>query len=756
MNKIFVNTTILNSIPLNGNLKRYFSARYRWLCNNNGSAFADQYFKETRQCLMTLISQKDHSDEAIREAVRNSPLRYNNMAIRLFKEGLTHPHIVLNFLKLYTGNLTVNPDSTQAYCDLKKELEEMEPAFLWPSIQDIPPFLRNWVNQWLDFQTWKSRGKETLPQLYQWYREDGDKMAKSHSFETWYKYWRTWSYQLTLDGLDLEAILLEVDDILDHSWVTPEMYKDSTIAGRPYRSARKLSESGAISRSHERDLLDWISMTRSGILMPNGTRQRIESFNFPSGLAFCSHPARAGSIDLVAKKGTNEFRPVAAPNRFLQETTRPAYVMLERVLRKFNMDATWNQDRFNTELVSWVTDDTIHPSGVDLHHATNGLPLALGDFVVQRILLPQVNASARARKKYRVSTNVFETWSRDRRGIHEKTFDDFPKLVKSSWDNFLTASQAAWRSPVGDLSFRRGQPLGMLPSFRTLSLTHHLLVEAMCYEMGYRDSPYRILGDDIVIKYQKVAKRYRSVMNDLRVEISEHKSYSGRLIEFAGKIFIKNQLPFHTPDHSTVTSTNVFDYGHVTGIPLRWNHLSRKTRKDIQRKVIDHAAQVRAQQEEYERTTGVWRHFVQPDPIFLDVPTDKATVARAFDLVSVVDSRNPYYVSKVDADAYGYLEAFTYFDDKDEESPLPYFGTGISWTPSGFLVSYEKNYRYYDRKNQRYQRHLAVKLPDWYKRKFRPVSTDILVTYGIVSLGKDTDSIQNAISRKATQNHWGR
>ena len=743
--KTYVNKTILRSIPLNGNLKRYFSARYRWLCRNNGFAFADDYFKQTRQALMDLIASSDHTVEAIREAVRKSPLRYNSMAVRLFEVGLARPHIVLNFLKLYTGNLVNKPDQYKAYADLKEELDDQPSVHLWPSIEGVPYYVRSWVELLLSYQQWRADPNRSLVVLYQWCKDTGDRMANSHSFETWNKYWRTWSYQLTYNQEDIGKIIHAVDTLLEDSEVFPELYKDSTFARNP-RWGEHLNVSSSTSGRHDRDFHDWQTIIQSGIRTVNG-RRRLNAFGFPK-LEFPRTPIPpAGTIDLVKKTGTNDFRPVAAPNRFIQETTKPAYQMLEAVVRKFNMDATWNQDRFDDELVSWVTDDTLSPSGVDLHHATNGLPLAIGDYLVKRLLLPQMRLSARMVRTKKYTTTAFQgeggIW------LRSELYDDFPSLVSASWENFVTASQAAWDSPVGDLFFRKGQPLGLLPSFRTLSLTHHLLVEAMCYEMGYRDSPYRILGDDIVIKYSKVARRYREVMHELGVQISEHKSYKGRLVEFAGKIFIKNQLPFHTPDHNVVQATNAVDFGHVARFPLRWRYLSHKTRKDIQSRVkrswnevSDHALN-----RGWEKVYNDWTLIRELGPS----PTNKE-IARAYDVISCVHSGNEYYITRVGEEVYSNLEGLMYFNDVGD-SPLPYFDNGMRRVDNKYVVSYEKNYRYYDRKSQRYQRHLAVKLPDWYRKKFRPVSTDKLVAYGIVSMRTNSDDIQDAIRRKAFRNH---
>jgi hypothetical protein len=89
------------------------------------------------------------------------------------------------------------------------------------------------------------------------------------------------------------------------------------------------------------------------------------------------------------------------------------------------------------------------------------------------------------------------------------------------------------------LSYNAGQPMGTYSSWIAFTLTHHLVVYYCALLEGLDDfDQYIILGDDIVIKNDKVAKRYMKVISKLGVSISEQKSHvSYDTYEFAKRWF---------------------------------------------------------------------------------------------------------------------------------------------------------------------------------------------------------------------------
>jgi hypothetical protein len=98
---------------------------------------------------------------------------------------------------------------------------------------------------------------------------------------------------------------------------------------------------------------------------------------------------------------------------------------------------------------------------------------------------------------------------------------------------------AAWRDACVDREFTTtwgnrsvvryacGQPMGAYSSWATFAITHHAIVRLAALRAGLslRWSNYALLGDDIVIASDAVAKEYRTILDDLGVSISEQKTH---------------------------------------------------------------------------------------------------------------------------------------------------------------------------------------------------------------------------------------
>lgn len=80
-----------------------------------------------------------------------------------------------------------------------------------------------------------------------------------------------------------------------------------------------------------------------------------------------------------------------------------------------------------------------------------------------------------------------------------------------------------------------GQPMGARSSWAVFALTHHIVIRYAAHLLGLpKFSHYLVLGDDVVINNDKVAKQYKRLLTSLGVEISEAKSHvSADIYEFA-------------------------------------------------------------------------------------------------------------------------------------------------------------------------------------------------------------------------------
>lgn len=110
---------------------------------------------------------------------------------------------------------------------------------------------------------------------------------------------------------------------------------------------------------------------------------------------------------------------------------------------------------------------------------------------------------------------------------------------------------AAWKHVMVDYPFdyqhrtvkySAGQPMGMYSSWALMALGHHLIVQYSAIVAG-KPTPfegYRLLGDDIVIRDDAVAKAYLVTMRSLGIEISEAKTLVSKdSFEFAKRFFFK-------------------------------------------------------------------------------------------------------------------------------------------------------------------------------------------------------------------------
>jgi hypothetical protein len=112
--------------------------------------------------------------------------------------------------------------------------------------------------------------------------------------------------------------------------------------------------------------------------------------------------------------------------------------------------------------------------------------------------------------------------------------------LANSWANLI--ANRLYLSPIVELgkpekylSYSVGQPMGAYSSWAAFTLSHHLVVQYCAMLVGkYPFQEYIILGDDIVIYNDIVAKEYIRVMARLGVDLSPAKSHVSKdTYEFA-------------------------------------------------------------------------------------------------------------------------------------------------------------------------------------------------------------------------------
>jgi hypothetical protein len=200
-------------------------------------------------------------------------------------------------------------------------------------------------------------------------------------------------------------------------------------------------------------------------------------------------------------EAAGKVRVFAITDSITQSVFRPISDGIFKILRSLPMDGTFDQDapvrRLKDLYLQGLLDSQTFYS-YDLSAATDRLPI---DFQVQVLTL---------------------LIGKDRAEL---------------WREILCSRD--WYHKGIPLRYSVGQPMGALSSWAMLALSHHVIVRIAANRVGIPGfTNYALLGDDIVIANDAVAKSYHSIMTQiLGVEINLSKSMiSTNSFEFAKRI----------------------------------------------------------------------------------------------------------------------------------------------------------------------------------------------------------------------------
>lgn len=192
-------------------------------------------------------------------------------------------------------------------------------------------------------------------------------------------------------------------------------------------------------------------------------------------------------------------REVAILDYWSQTALRGLHQWLFKALKRIPQDCTFNQGEFKNKLDLTRTGESFH--SVDLTTATDRFPIELISEVLK-----------------------------------------FPlgKDYVSSWRYLMVGIPFYYPAGKLDITYAVGNPMGAYSSWNSFALTHHYVVYYCCRELGiqWSEASYVLLGDDIVIKDDKLAKKYMEVMTELGLCFSLQKSHiSPHCFEFAKRFF---------------------------------------------------------------------------------------------------------------------------------------------------------------------------------------------------------------------------
>jgi hypothetical protein len=206
-----------------------------------------------------------------------------------------------------------------------------------------------------------------------------------------------------------------------------------------------------------------------------------------------------------------KVRVIAILDYWSQCCLKPLHNKINSYLRRVPTDMTFNQGAFTAKLPADLGKHSFH--SIDLTAATDRMPIALQKRVVEYLYDCSVKADA---------------W--------ERVLVQLPYKLKLK----------RIKDPV-DLVYTTGQPMGAYSSWPVMALTHHLIVQVASFRAGIGGfnpktafKGYALLGDDLRIDHDLVAKEYKILIKELGMPYSEAKTHTSKDgFEFAKRWFFR-------------------------------------------------------------------------------------------------------------------------------------------------------------------------------------------------------------------------
>lgn len=208
------------------------------------------------------------------------------------------------------------------------------------------------------------------------------------------------------------------------------------------------------------------------------------------------------------EEAAGKLRVVAIVDYWTQALLRPLHKMLFAALREIPQDGTFDQEGCVNRVKKAISVlRSAAPAGppitvysYDLSSATDRIPLHVYQVILQEVLGP----------------SGATLWK------HVLT-------ARNWWDRDFTWDPEEGLKPEGPWISRKylvGQPMGAYSSWAMLAVAHHAIVQYCASLEGLEGwfERYAVVGDDIVIYDDVVAKRYLAVVTGLGISVSMEKS----------------------------------------------------------------------------------------------------------------------------------------------------------------------------------------------------------------------------------------
>lgn len=259
-----------------------------------------------------------------------------------------------------------------------------------------------------------------------------------------------------------------------------------------------------------------------------------------------------------------KVRIVAIVDYWTQLVLKPLHHSIFKTLRRIPQDGTFDQVSPMKELLNRVSISGERIASFDLSAATDRLPAALQVQILNLMGVPG------------------DLW-----------------ISLLHRDYVYRGKDGEGENVSRVLNYAVGQPMGAYSSWGMLAITHHIIVQIAAGRVGFSNSwfrDYAVLGDDVIIAHELVAQSYKSLMNDLGVEINMTKSHHGNVAEFA-----KRWIHPHYGELTPVGAGNILTVVRnirlmpnlvmdlsMKGYPYLWNMVQRAVSQMPSKNLNDH------------------------------------------------------------------------------------------------------------------------------------------------------------------------
>lgn len=236
---------------------------------------------------------------------------------------------------------------------------------------------------------------------------------------------------------------------------------------------------------------------------------------------------------LFLDKGFGGTRTVARANTFIQAGLIGGERVLSELLKSIPQDYTHKQDSLKDNLVRHVREFGSMPYSSDATQWTDRLPSELNEIIFKVIFGETLGHSY-----YRLLKDV--EYCTNRKQVIEHQVE--PEFV----------------------SYKTGQGMGLLTSWASSALVHHVLARLALKRAGFEyisRASYSILGDDMNIS-SRAFKAYQKIISDIGVQFSSAKcTFSKFYCEVAKRLFILKTYNRKYCERPTIRE--------VTGFPVK-------------------------------------------------------------------------------------------------------------------------------------------------------------------------------------------